>query len=507
MRKIRIAVTAIMSLLIALCFASCAHEHEWGEWKTVTEPTCTLEGVQERTCECGEKQTQSVEALGHTEFVDKAVEPTCTETGLTEGKHCSACNEVLVIQEVVAPNGHVYSEWEVISEPTCTSNGSKCSMCTVCDDKKEEVIPQQHLLYEHKCTRCDYQDEYLGRFDVSQNNDGSIYAYIYVINSDEYELCFYGKGEIKDFDTIPYESLSDKIKFVEFGEGITKIGYRTLFSWNGISIKSLKLPSTLVKIGGCAFENVSFLCELQLPNLLVYIGDCAFEHASIGKLVIPDKVEYIGENAFCGARITDITFGAGIRQIEEGAFSDTYSSKILNSLEKTKYKNGYYVGDENNPYYMLVGVSSNEIFSLEIHPDTVMIYDRACMDCIFLKNIILPDSVKIIGDMAFYGCISLTSVSLGQGMERLNGYAFYNCSSLETISIGKNLEFIGKCNFCYCYSLAEFEYNGTYQDWTAIICEEGWDYMDFGSIPAKQSISLKCLDDNYEIVLVRLDGC
>jgi hypothetical protein len=30
-----------------------------------------------------------------------AVPPTYTETGLTEGSHCSVCNKVLVAQEVV----------------------------------------------------------------------------------------------------------------------------------------------------------------------------------------------------------------------------------------------------------------------------------------------------------------------------------------------------------------------------------------------------------------------
>lgn len=48
-------------------------------------------------------------AIPHTEVVDKAVEPTCTETGLTEGKHCSVCSAVLVEQKVVPALGFTVS--------------------------------------------------------------------------------------------------------------------------------------------------------------------------------------------------------------------------------------------------------------------------------------------------------------------------------------------------------------------------------------------------------------
>ena len=89
------------------------------------------------------KFTARYTAIPHTEVVDKAVEPTCTETGLTEGKHCSVCSAVLVEQEVVKAKGHT----EVIDkavEPTCTKTGlTEGKHCSVCGEVlvEQEVVP------------------------------------------------------------------------------------------------------------------------------------------------------------------------------------------------------------------------------------------------------------------------------------------------------------------------------------------------------------------------------
>ena len=45
-----------------------AHVHSFSKWTVTKTATCTEEGRKERTCECGEKETQSIEKL--VRFID-----------------------------------------------------------------------------------------------------------------------------------------------------------------------------------------------------------------------------------------------------------------------------------------------------------------------------------------------------------------------------------------------------------------------------------------------------
>ena len=79
-----------------------------------TEPTCTETGLTEGS-HCSVCQTvivaqEPIPAKGHTEVIDKAVAATCTTTGLTEGKHCSVCDTVIAAQKTIPAKGHSYDD-------------------------------------------------------------------------------------------------------------------------------------------------------------------------------------------------------------------------------------------------------------------------------------------------------------------------------------------------------------------------------------------------------------
>lgn len=95
-----------------------AHDYsEAGE--VVKEASCVEDGIQIYSCVCGQTKEVTIKSTGHNPVVDKAVEATCRATGLTEGSHCSICNEVLVAQTVVEKIPHVDSNNDI----TCDYEG------------------------------------------------------------------------------------------------------------------------------------------------------------------------------------------------------------------------------------------------------------------------------------------------------------------------------------------------------------------------------------------------
>ena len=132
---------SVCNVVLVAQTTTAALGHSYNNGVITTQPTCTTAGVKTFTCSrCSDSYTQSIAALGHTPVTDAAVEATCTATGLTEGSHCSVCNEVLVAQITTAALGHSYNSGVITTEPTCTTAGVKTFTCSRCSDSYTQSV-------------------------------------------------------------------------------------------------------------------------------------------------------------------------------------------------------------------------------------------------------------------------------------------------------------------------------------------------------------------------------
>ena len=69
---------------------------------------------------------------GHKVVTDAAIAATCTKSGLTEGKHCSICNEVLESQDTIPALGHTIVVDAAITATATESGLTEGSHCSVC---------------------------------------------------------------------------------------------------------------------------------------------------------------------------------------------------------------------------------------------------------------------------------------------------------------------------------------------------------------------------------------
>ena len=232
---------------------------------------------------------------------------------------------------------------------------------------------------------------------------------------------------------------------------------------NKTNLKRVNLPDTVTSIGRAAFQNCSRLESINLPDGLTSIGEFAFKMCeSLPEISLPDGILHIGKDAFYEC----------------------------DSLQFTYLDNIKYLGNGENPYLFLEGISSTQSEAVTL-PDTVRIIDKnAFAYQSAIKSITIPETVIAIGEDAFKNCLSLEAVyiedvgkwcaisfanlesnplshscvlylggtpvyvlDIPEGVTSVSKNAFNGCASVTRVNIPDTVTHIGDSAFMNCQML------------------------------------------------------
>ena len=221
------------------------------------------------------------------------------------------------------------------------------------------------------------------------------------------------------------------LKDVVFGKNVRVISERMFFDCN--NLKQITIPDHVTHIEAEAFRYCRNLTSVTFErnSQLVSIGAGAFSVCtSLTDFPIPDGVEYLGYNVLGScSNLTSITIPNSVTDVE-GPVCDGCEKLVLNT-----YGTADYLGNEENPYLILVRGNDTAMTTCTIHENTKIIGYAAFNDCTSLTEITIPDSVFRICDNAFYDCRALTSVTIGTGVTNVGYYAFSTYYDLNSIHI------------------------------------------------------------------------
>ena len=128
---------------------------------------------------------------------------------------------------------------------------------------------------------------------------------------------------------------------------------------------------------------------------VVALRKSSFRDAQVSRVNLPETLRSIGSSAFAHSSVKYIKFNEGLETIDRNAF----------------------------------------------------------YDCKNLDNVVLPSTLKELGEMAFIYCESLMKIAIPEGITTLGMATFKECTRLETVELPSTLTNFEEQAFSTCYSL------------------------------------------------------
>lgn len=296
-------------------------------------------------------------------------------------------------------------------------------------------------------------------------------------------LTISGSGAMYDYQGLstptPWYDYINVITELVLEEGMTHIGDYAF--WSIPSVTELNIPTTVESIGRLACSYMTGITQLDIPQSVTTIGESAFAGCSgLTALVIPDNVTSVGELAFNGcSNVASISIGNGVRYLPyrafdtNGAVQTIHLSAGVRGMDSSTFDSltnlVAFTVDADHPDYCVDGngiLYNKDMTRLmyfpgrclpeDVHTYTIPAHVNNIGDEAFrgnhqIRNLIIPETVKIIGDYAFEDA-NLLSVSI-LGCDLMGEAVFRSNPLLESVYVGPNAEEIGDSAFEYCNKL------------------------------------------------------
>lgn len=311
--------------------------------------------------------------------------------------------ETKLNRKLVAENDH-YTVWDVLDWETAMNMGDGTTWCIAGRYNTNEVKPSQAKKYfnEYK------QDRIKSFLYFMPKGDEEKYC-MAISTSDSFQ--FWDSSDKSLRRNIPpvnaaipeIDYAGVKVREVEKNGWLYVCG-NTIVGHDGDAPDSFSIPEGITSIDIDAFIKCSFR-SVKLPSTLERIGEGAFEKCTnLEEIVVPDSCNFIGMCAFDGcSSLKRVVLPKNMTEIRAGAFRN------CPSLERLDIPNGVMSLDEQ----LLSGDTSiKEV----IIPDTVYMIDNAVFDgCTSLQKVRLPESIRSINSFSFFGVADGFTVQCNKG--------------------------------------------------------------------------------------------
>ena len=235
---------------------------------------------------------------------------------------------------------------------------------------------------------------------------------------------------------------------VTIPSSVISIGERAFYDCSGLT--NLAIPSSVTSIGNYAFDGCSNLKDIEILGDLLTVNVTASENSSsLHKAIGEDNLAKVSRLKIIGS-VNGYDIMILRNKMSALKYLDMSEATIVAS--NYKYYNDYTTKDDVFPKYAFVD-STTPLVKVILPNSVKSVGEDAFYKCECLSFVTFGDGLQSIESSAFSGCSRLPSVAFGDGLQSIDSYAFEKCSNLRSVTFGNGLRNIGFRAFYYCSKL------------------------------------------------------